>query len=93
MIAGANAIMIVSEIYRQGPDTIRKIVSGIEQYLNFRHYDSLRAFQNAKPEVELSSEHALRSESIDPLTVSKKYNDPTPVASYSGGDSFGHRTN
>jgi dihydroorotate dehydrogenase (fumarate) len=92
MIVGADAVMIVSEVYRQGPDTVQRIVSGIQQYLKSRHFDSLKAFQKQKPTVALGSEYSIRSECVMPMTLLKRIKDPTPVASHCHGDAFGHPT-
>ena len=89
MIAGADAVMVTSEIYRQGPDAIRKILQGVSQYLDISHHESLMAFQQARPNVELTSERLMRLEHIDPLTRSEHYDDPTPASTMTG-DAYGH---
>ncbi len=91
MIAGADVVMVTSEIYREGPQVIQKIVEGINRFLDTSHYESLQAFQQARPAVELGPERLMRLEYIDPLTRSDHYRDPTPVAANKTGDSFGHR--
>ncbi len=91
MIAGADVVMVTSEIYRRGPDVIRKIVSGIATFLDGSHYQSLQAFLDARPGVELGPQRLMRLEYVDPLTSSERYIDPTPVAAGETGDSFGHR--
>lgn len=92
MIAGADVVMVTSEIYRSGPDVIGKIVSGISHYLDTSHHDSLMAFQQARPSVELGPERLMRLEYVDPLTRSDHYEDPTPVPASESGDAFGHRS-
>jgi dihydroorotate dehydrogenase (fumarate) len=90
MIAGADIVMVTSEIYRGGPDVIRKIIEGISQYLDTSHFGSLQAFQQARPEVQLSPERLMRMDYVDPLTRSDHYYDPTPLATKQTGDGFGH---
>lgn len=94
MIAGADVVMLTSEIYRQGPDAIRDVVAGLSQFLNSSRYDSLQAFQAAiatDGSRYPHDQHLMRMELLDPLTRSKLYYDPTPVATHGSGDSFGHR--
>ncbi|MDZ4850982.1 MAG: dihydroorotate dehydrogenase-like protein [Pirellulaceae bacterium] len=92
MIAGADVVMITSEIYRKGPDAVRDITDGIQRYLASSLYDSLLSFQKARPSVSTISERLTRLEYVDPLTRSTRYDDPTPVAARARGDSFGHET-
>ena len=90
MIAGADVVMITSEIYREGPDAVRRIVDGLERFLDTSQYRSLREFQQARPAIELGPERLMRLEYVDPLTSSSHYVDPTPVVSSQSGDQFGH---
>ncbi len=92
MIAGADVVMVTSEIYREGPDAVRRIVEGISRFLDTSHYGSLLAFQQARPAVELGPERLMRLEYVEPLTRSDHYRDPTPVATSETGDSFGHKS-
>ncbi len=90
MIAGADVVMVTSEIYRTGPGAISNIVEGITRYLDCSRYDSVAAFQQARPAVPLNDERMMRMEYVDPLTRSGNYFDPTPVAATHSGDAFGH---
>ncbi len=90
IIAGADVVMITSEIYRAGPDAIRMIIEGINRYLDSSKFDSLQSFQQGRPPVPLSSERMLRMEYVDPLTRSNHYYDPSPAAATQTGDAFGH---
>lgn len=90
MIAGADVVMVTSEIYRVGPDAIRMIVEGINRYLDASKFNSLQSFQQGRPPVPLSPEHLMRMEYVDPLTRSNHYYDPSPVATTQTGDAFGH---
>jgi len=91
MVAGADVVMVTSEIYREGPEVIRKIVEGINQFLGTSPYESLQAFQQARPEVQLGPRRLMRLEYVDPLTRSDHFYDPTPLAATEIGDSFGHK--
>ncbi len=92
MIAGADVVMVTSEIYREGPDAVRRIVDGLNHFLATSHYSSLREFQLACPPIELGPERLMRLEYVDPLTRSNHYVDPTPTISTQTGDPFGHRS-
>jgi dihydroorotate dehydrogenase (fumarate) len=90
MIAGANFVMIVSELYRQGPVAVKDIIAGIRRYLSARRLSSLDEFLESRPIFEDPPTYSMRSEIVDPLTVSGRYVDPTPVESDLRGDRFGH---
>ena len=91
MIAGADAVMVTSEIYREGPGAIRKIVDGIDWYLQTSRYDTLLEFQQARPTIELGPQGAMRFEYVDPLTLLGHSIDPTPVPEQEAGDAYGNR--
>ncbi|MFG0290111.1 MAG: dihydroorotate dehydrogenase-like protein [Rhodopirellula sp. JB044] len=105
MIAGADVVMVTSEVYREGPDAIQNIQQGIRRYLTAHHHSSLLAFQQLRPSVELTPQRLMRLEYVDPLTAptqslsqssspasaSANYYDPTTSNSTSSGDAFGHR--
>jgi dihydroorotate dehydrogenase (fumarate) len=91
MIAGADAVMITSEVYRTGPDAVRKVNDGLHRFLASTKFDSLLAFQQARPSVWVEPENLIRSDFTEPLTHSTRFNDPTPVVADARGDSFGHR--
>lgn len=91
MIAGADVVMITSEIYRVGPAAIRKMVHGIERYLEAGSFASLAQFQQSRPALESRSQRMMRLEYLDPLTRSAEYTDPTPVVEQQTGDRYGHQ--
>jgi dihydroorotate dehydrogenase (fumarate) len=91
MIAGADVVMITSEIYRQGPDAVSKIISGVSHYLDACHFGSLADFLQTRPAVKSNLPQVMRRELIDPLTSTETYYDPTPVATRGACDSFGHQ--
>lgn len=90
MIAGADVVMITSEIYRSGPGAISKIVRGVERYLETSGFDSLARFQQTRPTPEVRPQSAIRHDYLDPLTRSTDYVDPTPVVEQQTGDRYGH---
>lgn len=82
MIAGADVVMITSEIYRAGPDAIRKIVQGIERSLEASSFDSIAQFLGSRPVLETHSQRMMRRLNyLDPLTRSATITDPTPSLS------------
>ncbi len=91
MIAGADAVMATSAVYRQGPDMIRQMADGIQRYLEINHYPSLLSFLQTVPKPQIDGERMIRLEHIDPLIRSMTYVDPTPTVSQTLGDAFGHR--
>lgn len=91
MIAGADVVMITSEIYRAGPDAISGIVNGIERYLEISGYPTFAHFREARPTPVLRSHGAVRGDYLAPLTRSADYRDPTPVVPMQTGDQYGHQ--
>lgn len=90
LMAGADVAMVVSEIYRQGPDAIHDILAGIQRFLRQNHHASLKLFLETRPNFDQLPNYSMRSEIVDPLTSSQNYLDPTPVARVISGDGFGH---
>lgn len=88
MIAGADVVMVTSEIYRSGAAAISRINQGIERYLDTHGFASLAAFRAARPTPKT---RAQRLDYLDPLTASKNYRDPSPVIEQQTGDRYGHR--
>jgi dihydroorotate dehydrogenase (fumarate) len=86
MIAGADVVMLTSEVYREGPAAIRKVVEGIYRYLRTSSHHSLQSFQQARPEVKLSDQRIMRLEYVDPLTRSEYYYDPMSIADAEHGE-------
>tara|TARA_R110002049_G_scaffold50370_3_gene143104 strand:+ start:145822 stop:146865 length:1044 start_codon:yes stop_codon:yes gene_type:complete len=91
MIAGADAAMVTSEIYREGPNAVHRIVEGIRWYLDTSPFRSLQELKSARPSVDFTSERRMRLEYVDPLTRSDHYIDPTPVPVREVGDAYGHK--
>lgn len=55
LLAGADAAMVVSAIYREGPDSIRTMLDGLKQFMESHQLGSLRELQSRRP-MEFSSE-------------------------------------
>ena len=91
MIAGADVVMITSEIYRSGPEAISRMVHGLERLIESQGFHSLAQLQQARPKPESRSQRSIRSESINPITRSTTYRDPTPVVEQKSGDRYGHQ--
>lgn len=92
LIAGADVVMITSEIYRAGPAAIGRMVEGIERYLEAHGFGSLHEVRQARPAPQPRTQRLQRQANyLDPLTVSKNYQDPSPVTDSQTGDRYGHR--
>lgn len=90
LIAGADVVMIVSEVYRQGPDAIKEVLAGMQRRLDLNRHSSLQEFLQSRPKFGEHPSYSMRSEIVDPLTCSLKYHDPTPVEKQISGDCYGH---
>lgn len=91
LIAGADVVMITTEIYRAGPEAISRIVGGVERYLETHGFGSLRELGNARPTPQPRTQrHARQSNYLNPLTASQTYHDPSPVTDQQTGDRYGH---
>jgi len=55
LLAGADAAMIVSAVYREGPDVIRTMLDGLTQFMKCQRIGSLNELQTKRP-LEHSSE-------------------------------------
>ena len=71
LLAGANVAMVVSAIYREGPDVIRIMLDGLRQFMESHGIRSLSELQSRRP-LEFSSEED-RLNTIEGLS-------PKPVA-------------
>lgn len=49
LLAGADAAMIVSAVYREGPDIIRTMLDGLTQFMESRRICSLNELQSKRP--------------------------------------------
>jgi len=90
LIAGADVVMITSELYRSGPVAIQRVTQGLEHYLSQKGFVSLADLRQARPRIAQRTEPTVRSDYLNPLTQSERYPDPTPVPPQQTGDRFGH---
>lgn len=71
LLAGADAAMIVSAVFREGPDVIRTMLDGLTQYMECNGLSSLNELQSRRPlefdrdEDRLRLIHGLTSSSIE----------------------------
>ncbi|WP_442505424.1 dihydroorotate dehydrogenase [Novipirellula sp. SH528] len=60
LLAGADAAMVVSAVYREGPDIIRTMLDGLTQFMECHRIGSLNELQAKRP-MEFSSEEDRRN--------------------------------
>ena len=65
LLAGADVVMITSEIYRSGPDAVAHMVEGLSAFLNRSQLNSLDELFAARPEPKLD-----RASVLDCMTES-----------------------
>lgn len=53
LLAGADVVMLASELYRSGPDAIAHIVEGLNSYLNRNRFNSIAELLQARPAPKL----------------------------------------
>ena len=81
MIAGADATMVTSAIYRHGTDVVRKIVEGVRWRIETSPFSTLGEYMDALPPVERPSGMMNRLQYVDPLTRTSTILDPKAVSS------------
>jgi dihydroorotate dehydrogenase (fumarate) len=86
-IAGADVVMVTSEIYRSGPDVISHMLDGLCNYLTRHDLGSYEQLIRCRP----LPKPFLRSAYLKSVTQSPPYADPTPhrLPPHSG-DRWGH---
>ena len=55
LLSGGNVAMVVSAVYREGPDVIRTMLDGLVKFMECNHLHSLNEMQSKRP-LEFSSE-------------------------------------
>lgn len=88
VIAGADVVMVASEIYRGGPDVVAHMVDGVRGYLERAGFQSFQQLKQSRP-AKVDSLDA-RLNLLQSLTGDRCYDDPTPVASHRTGTRWGH---
>jgi dihydroorotate dehydrogenase (fumarate) len=89
ILAGADVVMVASEVHREGPDAISHMVEGLISFLERHGFDSFQALIRGRPEPQLAISQRLNY--LQPLTRPANYHDPTPGAVAASGDRWGHR--
>ena len=88
VLAGADVVMVASEIHREGPDAISHMVEGLISFLERHGFDSFQSFTAARPEPQVAISQRLNY--LEPLTRPANYEDPTPGIPATTGDRWGH---
>jgi dihydroorotate dehydrogenase (fumarate) len=57
-LAGADVVMVTSEIYRLGPDAVAHLVEGLCSYLERNSVDTFQALVHARPQPKLRAHNA-----------------------------------
>lgn len=80
LLAGADAVQLVSAIYHKGPQHITKILSGVEDWMKKKGYESLTQFKGKMSKNNLHDPYAYkRVQYVDFLLKSKEYENKYPV--------------
>lgn len=87
VVAGADVVMITSQLYRTGPDAIAQLAAGLVQYLEHRKFGSFQQLVDSRPSLRTHRSSYLRC-----LTAPSSTDDPTPGVSTTTGDRWGHTT-
>jgi dihydroorotate dehydrogenase (fumarate) len=88
VIAGADCVMVTSEIYRTGPDVVTHILEGVTQYLDRQGLTSFNEFV-AKCRSS-SSEVDTRQSQVQAMMDTHRYRDPHPQQAIRTCDKWGH---
>jgi dihydroorotate dehydrogenase (fumarate) len=86
VLAGADTVMLTSEIYRRGPDVVAQLFQELCQYLEqhrMTHFDQLIG---ARPKVKA----CLRSDQLKCVSAAAPFDNTSPYVSPRGGDRWGH---
>lgn len=80
ILAGADAVQVVSAIYQHGPKQITKILKSIEEWMQKKDYQSISQFKGKMSKKNLSDPYAYkRAQYVDFLMKSKEFEDKYPV--------------
>ena len=86
VIAGADVVMVTSEVYRAGPEAVECMLTGLRNFLNVHHFNTFAEFASARP-LPVSS---IRRSRLRSITQLRPLEDPTPEAPHHSGDRWGH---
>jgi len=70
LLAGANAVQIVSTLYQNGPDYLKTVISDIESWMNEKGYESIQDFRGM-----LSQEHYVNPALYERVQFMKYFSD------------------
>jgi dihydroorotate dehydrogenase (fumarate) len=78
LLAGADAVQVVSTIYKHGPKQVTKILQEMEEWMKSKNYDSINEFKGKLSKVNIRDPYAYqRAQYVDILMKSseifKKY--------------------
>lgn len=80
ILAGADAVQIVSAIYQHGPKHITKIIKSMEEWMQKKNYQSLAQFKGKMSKKNLHDPYAYnRAQYVDFLMKSKEFENKYPV--------------
>ncbi len=88
LLAGADVAMVVSAIYREGPDVIRTMLDGLRQFMESHRIRSLNELQSRRP-LEFNSEED-RMNTIEGLSPKPVANGITQGQHVIHADRWGH---
>ena len=88
LLAGADVAMVVSAIYREGPDVIRTMLDGLRQFMESHRIRSLNELQSKRP-MEFSSDEN-RLNTIEGLSLKPVSNGMAEGQHVIRGDQWGH---
>jgi dihydroorotate dehydrogenase (fumarate) len=88
LLAGADAAMVTSAIYRSGPDVIRTYLDGLRVFLKQHHLDSVKELRERRP-IEFRSEEERRDykRALSSRLAAETIHREPPTIS---GDRYGH---
>lgn len=87
-LAGADAAMVTSEIYREGPEAVSRLTHELSVWLQEHRYASFGDLIRRRPQPRAITRQRLNY--LQPLTEADAYEDPTPGVPPRSGDRWGH---
>lgn len=90
LLAGANAVMITSAIYREGATVIRTLIEGLSRFMESHEMISIAELKQQTPELSSVSSHPSYAEVAEPVkNYSAQHSD---IASSRDADRWGHHS-
>ena len=88
LLAGADVAMVVSAMYREGPDVVRQMIDGLRMFMEQKHFTNLNAMKEMRPIASTSGKQREEYKaSLSEQPACKTNCSPAPTAT---GDRFGH---